>query len=342
MNSLLKSLIIFIGLGIYSQILIQLTRIIFTKQDTQESKINLSIKLLIEVFIVFVSIYYIGDKINDLVYPKVRICNELIILLMTILFTIIVFNSSHIRDKLKYIFKNVVEDFTDINSIENDNKGSNDNNELNDNESSENCIEEEKTNKVDKQSYLYNPYKAYNKKFNTSWKGLNDRDYIFNTPTKEYWDKVIKDRKELVKKSEVKAFSAPFKKHTRKYYNNQNESEYDFYRFTSSYPKKHNSKYTEISNIKELGYLDDEISENDIKDPDFIRNNIAVNSVVVLNDGSRVKIKKIFGNYIEFESDIINYNIEPLEKRYDLKEQIEEEVTKNTHNLNSSDNSNDL
>ena len=91
MNSLLKSLIIFIGLGIYSQILIQLTRIIFTKQDTQESKINLSIKLLIEVFIVFVSIYYIGDKINDLVYPKVRICNELIILLMTILFTIIVF-----------------------------------------------------------------------------------------------------------------------------------------------------------------------------------------------------------------------------------------------------------
>ena len=165
MNSLLKSLIIFISLGIYSQILIQLTRFIFTKQDTQESKINLSIKLLIEVFIVFVSIYYIGDKINDLVFPKVRICNELIILLMTILFTIIVFNASHIRDKLKYIFKNVVEDFTDINSTENDNG------ELNNNESSENCIEEEKTNKVDKKSYLYNPYKAYNKKFNTSGKG---------------------------------------------------------------------------------------------------------------------------------------------------------------------------
>ena len=35
---------------------------------------------------------------------------------------------------------------------------------------------------------MYNPYKAYNKKFNTSWKGLNDRDYIFNTPTKDYWD----------------------------------------------------------------------------------------------------------------------------------------------------------
>ena len=101
MNSLLKSLIIFIGLGIYSQILTKLTKFIFSKQDRQESKINLSIKLVIEVFIVFVSIYYIGDKINALVYPKVKICNELIILLMTILFTIIVFNASHIRDKLK-------------------------------------------------------------------------------------------------------------------------------------------------------------------------------------------------------------------------------------------------
>ena len=67
-----------------------------------------------------------------------------------------------------------------------------------------------------------------------------------------------------------------------------------------------------------------------------------MNSVVVLNNGSRVKIKKIFGNYIEYESDIIDYNIEPLEKRYDLNEQIEEEVTKNNLNLNSSDNSNDL
>ena len=76
-------------------------------------------------------------------------------------------------------------------------------------------------------------------------------------------------------------------------------------RFTSSYPKKHNSKYTEISNIKELGYLDDDIPEDDIKNPDFIKNNIAVNSVVVLNNGSRVKIKKIFGNLLVIQINIL-------------------------------------
>ena len=164
---------------------------------------------------------------------------------------------------------------------------------------------------------------------------------IFNTPTKDYWDKVIKDKKELAKKSRVKEFTAPFKKHTRKFYTTKNESEYDSYKFLSSYPRKEDSKYTEISKIKELGYLDD-VTTQEKTNKDFIKNNITPGSIVILDNDERVKILKIFGNYIEYKSDIIDYNIEPLDRRFDLKEQPEEEETKNRNKVNSSDNSNDL
>ena len=149
MNTIIKTSIIFFILCIISQIMIFFSdNALFTQQKTQESKINISIKLLLELFIVSTILYYIITKLNSLIYKNVKYCNEFIVVLLCTLFTIIVFSKSNMKNKLKYLFKNNTEEF-------NDGIGNN---------------------------------------LNTTWRNIDNKHYIFNKPTKEYWNKLEKKK----------------------------------------------------------------------------------------------------------------------------------------------------
>ena len=62
MNNLVSFLSKIFLLSLVSLILIASTDVIFTKQDRQENKIIISLKILCELFIVFTTLLYIGNK----------------------------------------------------------------------------------------------------------------------------------------------------------------------------------------------------------------------------------------------------------------------------------------
>lgn len=322
-----KVIIIFGLLYVISLALGKITKIIFSEQDRQESKLLISIKFFIEVFIILTTLLYIAYLIDQSIYTNIKSTNPKILYFMALLLTAFIITTSHMKNKLKYVFRNNVEHFSDSNNS----------------------------------YYKFNPYKQFNKPFNTTWRGIDNKEYIFNTNTKDYWNNIIKnDIEPEIPKALGDDYETSFSKYTTRFAKMNNITEHGKYKFSNLYPGKANSQFTTINNVLQ-------IIPKDIDDPEFqvalnsntsYQNNdteITINDIIVGDklriyiDEDRpsefVTVVRIFGdNNIEYLPDYVDYNVEPLNDNTNLVNDINNKDNKinnnHRHNHNELENLN--
>ena len=285
MDKVTNYVIIILLLLIVSLILVKLTNKLYTKQESQESKILVFLKLVCELFIIFLILFYSSTRVYGcLSNTNLEKENPLIVLLCSI-FTLVVYFRSQMYHRANYLYKNKIENFED-------------------------CVAENSGKKT-AEDYNYNPYREHNQPFNTTWRNFNNKDYIFDVGTKDYWNTVLKYPKDYHEDNKVKDYDAPFSKYTPLTRVSEETSAYNKYKFSNSYPPESETEITTIDNILKIVRRND-ITKSTIVKGDFTIDNVDVGDKVRLKDGEIVNVTRIFGNNIEYLPDYEDYNITPM------------------------------
>lgn len=309
-----KVIIMFGLLYVISIALGKITKIIFSEQDRQESKLLISIKFFIEVFIILTTLLYIAYLLDQSIYTNIKSTNPKILYFMALLLTTFIITTTHMKNKLKYVFRNNVEHFSDSNNS----------------------------------YYKFNPYKQFNKPFNTTWRGIDNKEYIFNTNTKDYWNNIKKnDIEPEIPKALGNDYQASFSKYTPKFAKINNITEHDKYKFSSLYPGKENSKFTTINYVLQIIPKDIDGAEFQValNSNTSYQNNDTEITIEDINVGDKLRIYidedtpsefvtvvRIFGdNNIEYLPDYVDYNVAPLNDNTNVVKDINNNNNNNHH-----------
>ena len=329
MDNLVSFLSKILILSLVSLLLITSSDVIFTKHDRQENKIITSLKLLCELFIVFTTLLYIGSKSTE----KTNNCHENIVLLLSILFTLFVFNNSHIKEKKEYIIKGNKETFSTPNrfrpmkfkkfekieySLDNKN-----------NKNSES--------KVNNDDDYISKGGLYHKMFNKSWRGINNKEYIFDQNTKKYFNELRKpdEYDDLYKSTQQKDYSGPFKKFAAEHHLSDDALTKSSYNISDLYNNKVDGNFTKIDKVLEILNRPDSnngtsgpITINDIVEGSIIRIELENYDGLTEDTEDIVRVIGVYGDKIEYVSDMEYYNIKQFNDN-------------GTNEINNSNNNND-
>lgn len=300
MNNLVSFLSKILILSLVSLLLITSTDVIFSKQDRQENKIIVSLKLLCELFIVFTTLLYIGSKSTE----KTNNCHKNILILLCILYTLVVFNNSHIKERLKYLVSENKEKFID----------------------------------------------SYNAEFNKTWKAIDNKEYIYNSNTKKYFNELRNQNEynNFAKSTQQKNYSGPFKKFAAEHHLGNESLTRDPYNISNLYNNKVEGNFTTIDKVLEILERPDNnnissgtIKIDDIKEGSILRIELENPDGLTQDTEDIVKVFAIYGNNIEYISEMEYYNIKQINNNATNKINTSKNNADNSNNASNNINNPD-
>lgn len=119
-SKFIKISIILIVLFVESHLLINILDKYIYSQQQNKDKFIIFLKVLIEITIVFLIIYYSADILSKNVFPEIDICNDIMNYVLTIFFTFFILQNLTTCQKIQQLTKYIKEDYINYQRINKD------------------------------------------------------------------------------------------------------------------------------------------------------------------------------------------------------------------------------